>query len=49
MGLPYSIRYPTIIFFIYHSENILYFSNENAITLVSRKEAEGRLGTYYIQ
>ncbi len=49
MGLPYSIRCPTIIFFIYHSENILYFSNDNAITLVSRKEVEGRLGTYYIQ
>ncbi len=34
MGLPYSIRYPIIIFMIYQKEKVTYFSNKNAITLM---------------
>jgi hypothetical protein len=31
LGLPYSVRYPTIIFIIYQREKVMYFNNKNAI------------------
>jgi len=34
LGLPYFIRYPTIISMIYKREKMTYFSNKNAITLM---------------
>jgi hypothetical protein len=34
LGLPYSMRYPTIISMIYQRRKVIYFSNKNAITLM---------------
>ncbi len=34
LGLPYSIKYPTIIFVIYQREKVQYFNKRNVITLV---------------
>jgi hypothetical protein len=41
MGLPYFVKYPTIIFIIYQKEKVQYFSNKNAITLV-KEQRRGR-------
>jgi hypothetical protein len=40
MGLPYSIRYPIILFVNYQREEVQYFSNKNVITLVRTKKGE---------
>ncbi len=40
MGLPYSVRYPTIIFVIYQREKVQYFNNKNAITLMRAKKGQ---------
>ncbi len=40
LGLPYFMRYPTIIFVIYHMEKVQHFSNKNAITLVRAEKGQ---------
>ncbi len=40
LGLPYSIRYPTIIFIIYYKEKVQYFNNNNVITLMKTKKGQ---------
>jgi hypothetical protein len=40
MGLPYSIRYPAIIYVIYQREKVQYFSNRNVITLVKTEKGQ---------
>jgi hypothetical protein len=40
LGLPYSIRYPTIIFVIYHREKLYYLNNKNVITLVKLEKGQ---------
>ncbi len=40
LGLPYSVRYPTIIFVIYQKEKVQYFSNKNVITLMRAKKGQ---------
>jgi len=37
LGLPYFVKYPTIIYVIYQREKVQYFSNKNVITLVRTK------------
>jgi hypothetical protein len=37
---PYSIKYPTIIYFIYQREKVQYFSNKNAITLMRAEKGQ---------
>jgi hypothetical protein len=34
LGLPYSIKYPTIISVIYQRKKVTYFTNKNAITFM---------------
>jgi len=38
LGLPYSVKYPTIIYVIYYREKVQYFRNKNAITLMREEK-----------
>ncbi len=40
LGLPYSMIYPAIIFMIYQTEKVTYFSNKNAITLMTAEKGK---------
>ncbi len=40
LGLPYSVRYPTIISIIYQREKVQYFCNKNVIALVRAKKGQ---------
>jgi len=40
LGLPYFVRYPTIISIIYQREKVQYFCNKNVITLVKAKKGQ---------
>jgi hypothetical protein len=40
MGLPYFVKYPTIIYVIYRKEKVQYFNNKNVITLVRTKKGQ---------
>ncbi len=44
LGLPYSVRYPTIIFIIYQREKVQYFCNKNVITLVRVDKGRRSIG-----
>ncbi len=40
LGLPYFVKYPTIISVIYQKEKVQYFSNKIVVTLVKIKKGE---------
>ncbi len=40
LGSPYSVKYPTIIYMIYHRKKVTYFSNKNLITLMKTNKGK---------
>ncbi len=40
LGLPYSVKYPTIMSIIYQKEKVQYFNNKNAITIMRAKKGQ---------